>query len=1061
MLKHKIRIISAGAGSGKTHRLTEELGGLLNDGKNGVRPEGIVATTFTRKAAAELVERLRRSLFAKGNHAAAERLSAGFVSTVNGVCGSLLQRVAFEAGISPQIEVIAEEDQQVLFNHALAEVICDERVNDLDEISERFSEIDWRSTLKNIVDAARGNNCDPTDLAMFAKKSLNDLKSYLPQPSAKTAAELDAELIRAVRKAIQDIRNNTIDETVGTKNYLDLLEMMDSKLKHRHLSWSEWVKISKAWPTQKSADMAVSVQNAAAAHAQHPRFHQDIEMFITTLFDLARAAIDQFQLYKLERGLLDFVDQEALLLAALDLPDVRNRLKEELDLLLVDEFQDTSPIQLAMFLKLTEVVRHAIWVGDPKQSIYAFRGADPALMAAVVKAIPIRPGDIQDTSYRSRSDLIRFANAIFTPALSEMLPPEQIVLKSHRQDPSGASTALRLWKLLGKNAGIRFNEIADGIFHLIAEAPVIYDKSTKTDRNSRPGDIAVLCRKHTECSAIATALETRGVRVAIGRPGLLQTPEGKLTLACIRYFLNEYDTLANAEIQVLTSTDPKPEEWLADRLAWLKAGNPSHEWGKGHAVLESLRHLAIQAINFSPAEALDEIIEAIDLRRLLIGWGERERRLGNLENLRALARTYEDSCRRQMAAASISGFLLWLEDLANAESDDQAQGRGLDAVNIMTCHAAKGLEWPIVVVAALDAKIRDRVWNVVVVDDRMDVDLTQPLFGRWIRYWPWPYGKQRNDTGLLEAMKGQDILLKARNSAEEEELRLLYVTLTRARDYMVLCHNSRGNPWLELALSKADLQLQPPQEDGILPLSWNEQDDPIAIHVSHSHEVSPNVLADTPSFQWVTERQGRQDFPPSRLNPSSMELPEGLAVEVDAPKIIGKRIAINGKPAYELLGNALHGFIAVDYFGKRDRLSRIAMLDDLLKSHGLADSLNPEDVLENCDGLYHFIDGFNPLRVFTEWPMQMKVGSQTMVGTADMLVDTPSGWVVIDHKSFPGVQSQWVGEAARYGGQFKAYSDTLTLATGRKVVGAYVNFILGGGVVRLDIVPFADAANAA
>ena len=156
----------------------------------------------------------------------------------------------------------------------------------------------------------------------------------------------------------------------------------------------------------------------------------------------------------------------------------------------------------------------------------------------------------------------------------------------------------------------------------------------------------------------------------------------------------------------------------------------------------------------------------------------------------------------------------------------------------------------------------------------------------------------------------------------------------------------------------------------------------------------------------MTERRGRQDFPPSRLNPSSMELPVGLAVEVDAPKIIGKRIAINGKPAYELLGNALHGFIAVDYFGKHDRLSRIDMLDDLLKSNGVADSLNPEDVLENCDGLYHFIDGFNPLHVFTEWQMQMKVGSQTMVGTADMLVDTPSGWVVIDHKSFPSVHIQ-------------------------------------------------------
>jgi ATP-dependent exoDNAse (exonuclease V) beta subunit len=1054
MLEHKMRIISAGAGSGKTHRLTEELGGLLKDGKSGVRPEGIVATTFTRKAAAELVERLRQALFTQGKHAEAERLSAGYVSTVNGVCGSLLQRVAFEAGISPRIEVIAEEDQQVLFNNALAEVILDERVDILERISERLGDINWRSALKNIVDAARGNNCRSTDLAMFAKKSLDGLKAYLPKQSARTAEELDGILIQTVRIAIHDIRNNTIDETAGTKSYLDMLETMDSKLKHGHLSWSEWVKITKTWPTQKSTHLAVPVQQAALAHAGHPRFHQDIEVFITTLFDLSRAAIDQFQMYKLERGLLDFVDQEALLLKALDLPEVRDRLKDELDLLLVDEFQDTSPIQLAMFLKLTEVVQHAIWVGDPKQSIYAFRGADPALMAAVVKAIPIRPGDIQETSYRSRSDLVRFANALFMPAFSAVLPPEQIALKSHRQDPSGSATALRLWKLLGKNAENRANEIADGIIHLITEAPVIHDKQAKEDRNSRPGDIAVLCRRHTECSAIAKALEARGVRVAIGRPGLLQTPEGKLTLACIRYFLNEFDTLANAEIQVLTSTDPKPEEWLTDRLAWLRAGNPSHEWGKGHAVLEALRRLSMQAINFSPSEVVDEIIEAVDLRRLLIGWGERERRLGNLENLRALVRSYEESCRRQMAAASTGGFLLWLEDLANAEGDEQAQGRGRDAVNIMTCHAAKGLEWPIVVVAALDAKIRDRVWNVVVVDDRKDVDLTRPLSGRWIRYWPWPYGQQKNDTGLLEAMQGKDVLLKARKSAEEEELRLLYVTLTRARDYMILCLNPKGNPWLELALSKAELELQPPNEDRILQLPWKVPGAPISIQVNHPPEPSPIALADKPSLRWVIERQGRKDFPPFRLNPSAMTLPEGLTVQVDTPEIIGKRIAVNGKPAYELLGSALHAFIAVDYFGIRDRSIRIAMLDDLLKSHDVADSLNPEDVLENCDGLYHFIEQFNPVRVFTEWPLQMKVGNQTLVGTADMLLDTPSGWVVIDHKSFPGMPSQWIGEAARYGAQFKAYSDTLTLATGRKVIGTYVNFVLGGEVLRLDIVPF-------
>jgi ATP-dependent exoDNAse (exonuclease V) beta subunit len=118
----------------------------------------------------------------------------------------------------------------------------------------------------------------------------------------------------------------------------------------------------------------------------------------------------------------------------------------------------------------------------------------------------------------------------------------------------------------------------------------------------------------------------------------------------------------------------------------------------------------------------------------------------------------------------------------------------------------------------------------------------------------------------------------------------------------------------------------------------------------------------------------------------------------------------------------------------------------------VADALNLEDVLENCDGLYHFIDTFNPLRVLTEWPPQMKVGGQIVVGMADMLLDTPSGWVVIDHKSFPGVLSQWSGEASRYGGQFKAYSDTLASATGREVVGSYVNFVLGDGVVLMKFV---------
>lgn len=1051
MLEKKMRIISAGAGSGKTHRLTEELCALLSDPGSDIRPEGIVATTFTRKAAAELVERVRQSLFKNKRGLEAERISAGFIGTINSICGSLLKQVAFEAGVSPQLEVIAEDDQQVLFNQALEEVVIDERVTILEEIGERFGGIDWKDALKDIVDAARSNDCQLSDLGGFAKKSITGLMTFIPQKSKQTADALDKALARAVVTAVRNIRDNVSDGTKGTNTYLEELEGFASRLNGRLLPWTDWVWLATKGPTKASAPLAEPVQQAAAKHAIHPRFHDDLATYITTLFELAASVIEHFQSYKRERGLMDFVDQESEFMAALDLPEVRERLQEELDLLLVDEFQDTSPIQLALFLRLTALVKKSVWVGDPKQSIYAFRGADPALMAAVVKAVPIKPGDVQAKSYRSRPDLVRFANGLFVPGFYGMLPREQVELAPDRGDTAGAASALRIWPLDSGNKEGRMEVIADGIAGLIDEAPVVIDKASGKDRKAQGGDIAVLCRSHDVCREIAKALASRGVPVAIGRPGLLDTPEGKLVIACLRYFQNDHDTLANAEIQVLTSADPKPEEWLADRFKWLTTeGNRSHEWGVGHKVLAALKDLSSRSIDFSPSEALDEIIESIDLRRLLLGWGEQERRLGNLENLRQMVRTYEENCKRQMSAATVSGFLLWLSELSGIEKDSQAEGYGAHAVSILTCHAAKGLEWPIVVAATLDTKPRERVWGVTVVDDRKNISLSDPLAGRWIRFWPWPYGKKSKDTGLLENMQGSPVLAKAAAGAEAEELRLLYVTLTRARDYQVLCVKGKGNPWLDHALTKAKLALPSLKEEQIVAVDWEGKGRKVKFQIQFP-KAAVDKIAETVSAKWVVDRTGPVSYPPAKVNPSAMELAADATVFVGQPIVTGKMLKLVGEPSYQYLGLALHNFIAVDHAGKNALEKRISLLQGLLARHGVSGAVVPADMLGNCDGFYSFIAGLKPIRILTEWPMQMKIGEQLMVGTADMLFDTPEGWIVVDHKSYAGPPSSWAKEAEGYAGQLKAYSEALKLATGRPVVGAYINFVVGGGVVGLKI----------
>ena len=118
----------------------------------------------------------------------------------------------------------------------------------------------------------------------------------------------------------------------------------------------------------------------------------------------------------------------------LEKPQVQNVLKEELDLLMVDEFQDTSPIQLEIFLKLSQFAKYSIWVGDPKQSIYGFRGADPSLMMEIIKQTGgVKKEDIQTFSWRSRAGIVNATNAIFCKAFDN-LPKKQVALEPKRTE---------------------------------------------------------------------------------------------------------------------------------------------------------------------------------------------------------------------------------------------------------------------------------------------------------------------------------------------------------------------------------------------------------------------------------------------------------------------------------------------------------------------------------------------------------------------------------------------------------------------------------------------------
>ena len=266
---------------------------------------------------------------------------------------------------------------------------------------DRRKNLDWRGEIMNISDAARANNLSPEVIRASAKQSADELLAMFELPY-KVDRDLNKELLKAVSNAIQNIDLDS-DQTAGTKKYVEKLRTAQAALLQNRLSWAEWVSLSKAAPTKSSLPFAEPVQIIAGDFEKHPGLHSDIRNFSVEAFELAADSIEAFQTMKKQKGMLDFVDQEHRLFKLLDHPHVKAALADELQVLFVDEFQDTSPIQLALFMKLAALANQVIWVGDIKQAIYGFRGSDPKLMQAVLHGVTEGGGttDVLKVSWRS------------------------------------------------------------------------------------------------------------------------------------------------------------------------------------------------------------------------------------------------------------------------------------------------------------------------------------------------------------------------------------------------------------------------------------------------------------------------------------------------------------------------------------------------------------------------------------------------------------------------------------------------------------------------------------
>ena len=1022
---NKIEPIKASAGAGKTFHL---MGRLSESIASGTQPEGLLATTFTVKAAAELQSRIRQKLLEGANPELASRVFDGLIGTVNGVCGKLLSEYAIEAGLSPALDVLPDENADAIFSAATSAVM-DRYAGELEDIAARLSlnpikenpfgkTSDWKKEVREGLNLARSNRLSKEDLIVCSERSAEALKKVFP-------ATVDLSL-EDIRDRIAPYREFPAEGGATQKTVKNIQSFL------RFPTWAGACQLAHAdYAKTKDKDFPIEIFQELGSQLLCSReLHEDMASMIRGVFSCAGDSLEAYAQYKKDFGLVDFVDQECGVLELLENnPNFVRLMKQRLSQIMVDEFQDTSPIQLALFLKLNECsVNGSVWVGDPKQAIYGFRGTDPELMAAVAKNI----SDYKTLPYswRSKENLVHLSNEIFTRAFSPSMDPKDVRLDiPPERKKEAAGGIIEAWHLNGGKKEDRMKALAAGI------AEPIRGEGVTANQNCG------LFWSNLDCAALAEALGEWNIPASAPSGSLMGTVECQLVMAAFRYCVDPSDTVALATLLALCGETPD----FLDRLhkakeAWLSL---SGEEQKKTDFLAEIRNFGFlrelrKKQDATPVEILEYVITTLNLNGKITAMSSPDRRMSNVDELRKLCEQYMNQALVERRAATPSGFVAAL----NKADAQQAAGFGLNTVNVMTYHKSKGLEWPVVILGSLDSDGKNGAFDIR-VNQAESFDVEHPLKGRTIHYWPWPFGDGKKLELLDNALASNPIQLHAEEREREEGRRLFYGGLTRARDQGVFALNSKaptqaekkkdpeaGNTlltgWLDSLFKDESQSLSFPMEEGADRLTVGTTTFPLETKFFAPVD---NIVPLLPPAVFADKERDISGFTPvpARCSPSGEECQDGTATLLCRWEHKSVIHCEEGK--YNLLGNAFHNFIALN-----PQQERRGIAERILKNWTVEKGVSPETLMECTDNLYSWIAKTWPeAKIRCEVPMTYHDDNGTLYqGFIDMLLELPEGYVIIDHKTHPMAYDA-EKYAADCAGQLRLYRKAVEAATGKSV----------------------------
>lgn len=853
-------LVEAGAGSGKTAVMAGRIAAML---AGGVAPRSIAAVTFTELAASELLSRVREFLADLSigtiatelrvalpdglSQAHRDNLAAASAtideitcSTIHGFCQRLIKPYPAEADIDPGAGVMDRNQADLTFleiidgwlrerlsggqGGILAEMVLHSPGETVALIHKIAENLRRRPTLTAPpVSPLNGH------LTAF-RQATADFASFMDdtaaaEPETVTIVERLAEMAAAVANGPDPATPAGLVQLLTSRPHPDLCTKAGTFASYRKKG--KWTAAAKQAGLSKAdgdrMNDTAETHYAACCNAWVALMQVTAGHALAALIAEARPILQRYRDHKRASAQLDFDD---LIFAARDLlrdhDAVRRALGQRFAHVLVDEFQDTDPLQTEIFWRLCgepvegdddwarfQIRPGALFlVGDPKQAIYRFRGADVGAYVQARDAFRAQAPDSLlsiSTNFRSCASILTFVNERFEAVLSADGQPGFTALDPFHDGQGRLCVAALDIAVADENGKASAEQqrdaeadtIAELCARLIESHPII-DRRSGVECPCQPGDIALLAPTGAELWRYEEALERRGIPVATqAGKGLFRRQEIQDLIALTRVLADRRDTLAlgallRGPLVGLTEEElldiiwglPRSEE-QPDRIPRLDLSiDPAvitHPLAR--QVIERLQSLSRRGNSTTPHELLSQAVDVLRVRPLLLERhrGQAERALANVDLYLSLSTGYAVRGLRAFAEAMTAA---WSDEARAVEGRPDAQQ---EAVALFTMHAAKGLEWPIVIPV-------NTMTGVMTPDSAMIDRQTETFYCPVLGVVPEGYETARQ---------------AEKEELDRERIRLWYVAATRARELLVLPRldaTPSKSAWIGLVdLSLADL----------------------------------------------------------------------------------------------------------------------------------------------------------------------------------------------------------------------------------------------------------------